>query len=192
MQLGAVTFVLAEAIFREFLAKVPHNPIARDLRDNACGRDAQAQAIAVDDCGLWQWERENWQPIDENVFGLGRERCNRRPHGLMCRAQNIDSINLQRINDANRPDNHCVADEVVINLLAQIRRELFGIVEFPPPEFFRKDYGCCYDRPGEGAAPGLVDAGDAGDAEGAKVLLITKTAAHWENLINPRLRELTI
>jgi hypothetical protein len=40
VQLGSVTFVLAEAIVRELDAKVTHRPIARYLGDYTCGSDA--------------------------------------------------------------------------------------------------------------------------------------------------------
>jgi len=40
MQFCSVTFVLAEAILGELLAKVTHDPIARDLGNHACGRNA--------------------------------------------------------------------------------------------------------------------------------------------------------
>jgi hypothetical protein len=40
MQFCSVTFVPAEAILRELPAKVTHDPVAGDLRDNACRGDA--------------------------------------------------------------------------------------------------------------------------------------------------------
>jgi len=52
MQFCSVTFVLAETILRELRAKVTHDPIARHLRNDACRGDAQADAIAIDDCRL--------------------------------------------------------------------------------------------------------------------------------------------
>jgi len=68
MQLGAVAFVLAETIFREARAEFPHQGIARHFRDHACCRDAQAQAVAIDDRRLRQRKRENRQTVDEDVF----------------------------------------------------------------------------------------------------------------------------
>jgi hypothetical protein len=59
MQFGAVTFVLAEAILRKLRAKLTHNPIARDLGDDARGRDRLAVAIAVDYRGLRQRKWNN-------------------------------------------------------------------------------------------------------------------------------------
>jgi len=59
MQFCSVTFVLAEAILGELLAKVTHDPIAHDLGNHACGRNAQADAIAIDNCGLRHWKRDH-------------------------------------------------------------------------------------------------------------------------------------
>ena len=62
MQFCSVTFVLAETILRELRAKVTHDPVARDLRDNACRGDAQADAIAIDNCRLRKWKGITGKP----------------------------------------------------------------------------------------------------------------------------------
>ena len=67
MQFCSVTFVLAETILRELRAKVTHDPVARDLRDNACRGDAQADAIAIDNCRLGKWKRNHRQAINQDV-----------------------------------------------------------------------------------------------------------------------------
>jgi hypothetical protein len=68
MQFCSVAFVLAETILRELRAKVTHDPIARDFRDHACCSDAQADAIAIDDCRLWKRKRDDGQTVNQNVF----------------------------------------------------------------------------------------------------------------------------
>jgi hypothetical protein len=67
MQFCSVTFVLAETILREMRAKVTHDPVARDLGDNACRGNAQADAIAIDNCRLRKWKRNHRQTINQNV-----------------------------------------------------------------------------------------------------------------------------
>jgi len=52
VQLGSITFVLAEAILRELTAKVTHHPVARYFGDHAGSRDAQTDAVAFNDGGL--------------------------------------------------------------------------------------------------------------------------------------------
>ena len=59
VQLGSVTFVLAEAILRELGAKVTHHPVARYLGDHAGSSDAQTDAVAVDDGRLRNRERND-------------------------------------------------------------------------------------------------------------------------------------
>ena len=72
MQLGAIAFVLAETVLRETRAKLAHQGIARDLGDHARGRDAQAQAIAIDDRGLRERKWEDRQAIDQDVVRRDR------------------------------------------------------------------------------------------------------------------------
>jgi len=128
VQLRAVAFVLAKAIFRESRAEVAHNRIAGDLRDDARGRDAEAVAIAVDDRRLRQGKGKNRQAIDQDMLrliGKGRERG---AHRLVGRPQDIDRVDFHRIDDADCPQNGIVRDEVVINFFALLRQKLLGIV----------------------------------------------------------------
>ena len=175
MEFGAVTFVLAEAIFRETRAEVAHNRIARHLRDHARGRDREAVAIAVDDRRLREWEGEDGQAVNEDVFRLNRESRNCNPHRLMTRAQNVDCIDLDGVHDADRPRDRIVRDQVVINLFALFRQQLLRVVQPPVPEFFRKNNRRCYDRSGERAAACFIDAGDRGNPERAQFAFMAKS-----------------
>ncbi|MEY2531502.1 MAG: hypothetical protein QOI96_1587, partial [Verrucomicrobiota bacterium] len=89
MQFGAVTFVLAETIFGELRAKFTHNPIARDFRNHARGRDRLAVAISVDDGGLGERKRNDGQPIDQDVLGRERECGDGVAHGPVRCPQNV-------------------------------------------------------------------------------------------------------
>ena len=62
MQFRAVTFVLAETIFRETRAKFTHQCVARHFCDHARRRDAQAEAIAIDDRGLRKRKGKTGRP----------------------------------------------------------------------------------------------------------------------------------
>ena len=104
MQLGSVTLMLAETIVRKTRAKFPHQCVARHLCDHARRRNAQAQAIAIDDRCLWQRERENRQAIDQRMLGRNRKAGDRDPHRLMRGAQDIDPIDLDRIDNPDCPD----------------------------------------------------------------------------------------
>ena len=80
VQFRAVAFVLAEAIFRETGAEVPHNRVPRDFRDHARGGDRKAVAIAVDDGRLGQGKGKNREAVDQNMLRLNGEPGNRRAH----------------------------------------------------------------------------------------------------------------
>src|SRR5262249_12424257 len=54
MQFRSVTFVLAEAILRELLAKVTHDPVTCHLGDDACRGNTQTDAVAINNCRLWR------------------------------------------------------------------------------------------------------------------------------------------
>ena len=146
MEFGAVTLVLTEAIFRETRAEVAHNRIARHLRDHTRGRDAQAVAIAIDDGRLRPRKRKHRQAVDQDMVWLNGERGQRGAHRFVGRAQNIDRIDLDGIDDADRPPDRIVRDEIVVNLSAFLRQQLLRVVQFPVPEFLRKNNGGCYDR----------------------------------------------
>lgn len=69
VQFGAVAFVLAEAIFGKTRAKVAHNRVAGDLGDDTGGGNAEAEAIAIDNCSLRERKRENGKTVDQDVVG---------------------------------------------------------------------------------------------------------------------------
>ena len=128
MQLGAVTFVLAETIFRKTRAEFAHHRIARHFRDHARGRDAQAEAIAIDDRSLRERKRINGKAVDEHMLRLRAQCRNGDAHRLMARAQDVDPINLDGIHHTDRPGNVDVNSKLLINFFAQFRCELFRII----------------------------------------------------------------
>jgi len=118
VQFCAVTFVLAEAIFRKARAEFSHNRIARNFCDHARGCDAEAETIAIDDGGLRQWKRKHRQAIYERMIGQRRERCDRDSHRFVSGAQNVDLIDFERIDNADCPEDLGVIDQLMINLFA--------------------------------------------------------------------------
>jgi hypothetical protein len=167
MQFRAVAFVLAEAILGKARAEVSHNRVARDLGDHTRGGDAEAEAIAIDNRGLWQWEREDRKAVDENVVGRETQGVDGGAHRLVGGAQDIDRVNLDGVDNSDGPRDRLIIDQFAVNLFAAFCQKLLRIVEPAMPEFFGEDDGGGYDRPGECAATCLINAGDHGDTEGA-------------------------
>ena len=117
MQFCSVTFVLAKTILWELRAKVTHDPVARDLRDHAGRGNAQANAIAIDDCRLRKWKRNHRQAINQNVVGRFEQCFNRKAHRTVARAQDINPVDLDRIDNADSPSDSRIRDQLAINFL---------------------------------------------------------------------------
>jgi hypothetical protein len=177
VQFRAVAFVLAEAIFRKTSAEVAHNRVARDFCDHARRRDAQAEAIAVDDRRLGERKGKNGEPVDEDVIRPQAQRGDGGAHRLVRRAQDIDRIDLDRIDNSDRPRNRGVRRQFVINLFATLGEKLFRIVQPAVLEFFRQDYRGRDHWAGQRASSGFIDAGDRGDTERAQSAFMPETTA---------------
>jgi hypothetical protein len=177
MQFSSVTFVLAKAILGELNAKVTHHPIACDLGDDAGGSDAQAETITVDDGRLRKWKRDHRQPVDQDVVGRFDQGFDRQAHGAVARAQNVDPIDLDRINNTDSPSDFGIRDQLAIDLFAQFRRELFGIIQTTMTKFFSKNDSRGDNRTRQRAAASFVNPSDARDSDGAEFFLVTKSAA---------------
>jgi|SRR5207237_767862 len=118
MQFSAVTFMLAETIVGKMRAEVTHHSVAGDLGDHAGGGNAEAETIPVNDGGLPKWKRNNWQAIDQNVIGRNGKRGNGHAHRVVRRAQDIDPVDLDRIDNTYRPADLGIIAQFTINFFA--------------------------------------------------------------------------
>src|SRR5262249_5825601 len=176
MQFCSVTFVLAEAILRKLRAKVTHDPVARDLRDHACRGDAQTDAIAIDNRRLRKWKRNHRQAVDQNVVWRLEQSFNRKAHRTVARAQNVNPVDLNGIDNANSPSDFRIRNQIAINLFTQFRRELFGIIQSTMPKFYGKNRRSSNDRTGQGTASGFVNSRDARDSCDTEFFFVPKSA----------------
>ena len=167
MQFRAVAFVLAEAILGKAGAEVAHNCVARDFGDYTGRGDAQAEAIAIDDRGLWEWEREDGKSVDENMVGPEIQTADGGTHRRVSGAQDIDRVNLHGVDNTDGPRDRLVVNELAVDFFAAFGEELLRIVQPAMPEFFGEDDGGRYDRPGERAAARFIHARDRGDTQRA-------------------------
>jgi hypothetical protein len=177
VQLGSVTFVLAETIVRELRAKVTHHLVARYLGDYAGSSDAQTNAVAVDDGCLRNRERNNGQSIDQDMLRRIDQSTDREAHRSMAGTQNVDAINLYGIYHANGPSDFGIGHQLRINFLSQFRRKLFGIVQATMAEFFGKNYCSGHDRTRQCSSTSLIDPRNPSQAGGAQFFLVTKSAS---------------
>jgi hypothetical protein len=82
-------------------------------------------------------------------------------------AKDIDRIDLNGVDNSDGPRDRLIVDQFAVNLFPAFGQKLLRIVEPAMPEFFGKDDGGGYDRPGERPAPRFINAGDRGDTQGA-------------------------
>ena len=177
VQFRAVAFVLAEAILGKARTEVAHNRVAGDLGNHTGGGDAETEAIAIDNCGLRKRKGENGQAVDEHMIGPQAQGCEGDAHRLVRRAQDIDRIDLNRIDNSDRPRNRVVPDQLVIDLLASLGEKLLGIVQPAMPKFFGENDRGRYDRTGQRTPARFIDAGDRRDAKSAQSAFMPETTA---------------
>jgi hypothetical protein len=81
-----VADVLREPVRRIERVQPPHQPIARDLRDDRRGRDRSALRVAVDDREVRGSGLSEAEAVDETRLGRGRERAEHGPKAGEVRA----------------------------------------------------------------------------------------------------------
>jgi hypothetical protein len=111
------------------------------------------------------------------MLRLKGEPRQREAHRLVGRTQNVDRVDLNRIDDSNRPRDRAVRHQVFVDCLPFFRQELLRIVQLPVLEFLRENDGGSYNRAGKRTAPRFIDAGECRNSEGAQFALMPKTAA---------------
>jgi hypothetical protein len=102
----------------------------------------------------------------------------------MARAQNIDAIDLDGIDSADRPPDFGIGYEIRINFLAQFRRKLFGIVQATMTKFFRKNYCSGHNRARQRTPTSFINPSNTRDTGAAQFFLVTKSASpiHFRDL----------
>jgi hypothetical protein len=177
MQFGAVTFMLAKAILRKLRAEVTHDSVARHFRNDAGSSDTLADAIAIDDRRLGNRKWHDRKAVNQRMLRRRQQFFHSHPHGVMRRAQDVDSVDLNRVHNANTPYDLGVRGKIDIDCLAQFGYELLGIVQSSVPEFFGKNDRRGQDRTGQRTASNFVDPGNANDADRAQFSFMAKSAA---------------
>jgi hypothetical protein len=118
MDLSAVTFMLAEAILRKMGTEVTHHSVPRNLRDYTGSGDGKTEAIAIDNSGLGNWKGNNGQAINQHLVGRAGKRSDGGAHRFVRSAQDIDPVDFDGIDNAHRPAEVRIRDEIMINFFA--------------------------------------------------------------------------
>ena len=83
VQFRPVAFVLAKAIFGKARAEVAHNRVAGNFGNDTGGGNAEAEAIAIDNCGLRKGKRKNRKAVNEHMVGVAVEAPDGDAHRLV-------------------------------------------------------------------------------------------------------------
>jgi len=152
--------VLLETVFGIAGGGFDHEPVARDFRQNGSGGDAVRTAIAFDQSLLRGGEIPHGQPVDEGEVGI-RETLDGAPHAGVGGSENVEPVDLRRIDHGDRPFNPDVAGQGFVELLAGGGGEFLGIVELLERKRFAENDRGDNHGAGQRSAPRLVDAGDS-------------------------------
>ena len=70
------------------------------------------------------------------MIGRPVQPVEREAHRFMCGAQNINLIDLDRVDHADAPKDIVARHQLVVDFLTQLRQQLLRVFQFPVPEFF--------------------------------------------------------
>ncbi len=155
-----------KAELRKLAIDLQHDPVARDLGDDAGGGDRERAGVALDDGIVRPWEITHGQAVDEAVIRLAGETFDRAAHREVGGAQDIQAVDFPDIRSGHRPDEIRMTGERGVQFFAAGRAELFGIIEARANETRWQNDRCGRHRAGEWPAPGLVHTGDPAEAAG--------------------------
>ncbi len=156
---GRVPLVDGEVVLREGLVQAGHQTIPTDFGNDRRGGNRDRQPIAFDDRALREGDGRQPKSVDEQPIGTSRQCIHGPPHCQPGRLQDVLRVDLlyARGSDSNpqRP-----TEDFFEQPLAVVLRELFGIREAGEHGSARENHCGCNNRPGQGTAPRLIEAGD--------------------------------
>jgi hypothetical protein len=175
----SVTLVVRKAVAWIKRIELPHQTVSGDLGQNARGGDGVAAGIPGDQGGLGIRQPFNPKTIDEDVLGTRADLVEGLLHSPPGGLANVDPVDDLNIDPGDRPPNPGMAGKGRKELVSLRLGELLGVVEAVK---FRADarlapvmgqnHGGGHDGPREGAATGLIHAGDVMQAGPPEVALV--------------------
>jgi hypothetical protein len=170
---GDVADVRDEAVARIQGVEAAHDAVADDLRDDRRGSDGCTPRVAVHDRAVRRSGRSETEAVHETCLGRRMKVGQNRTHAREIRAVESLSIDCTYGNDPDADRRRARADGLEEDL-PLLDRDLLRVIQRgerpyprPPQELIVEKDARDHERPGEGAAPGLVGAGDEAHAEPA-------------------------
>ena len=125
------------------------------------------------------------------MIGRNGKRGKGSAHRFVRRAQNINPVDLDRIDNTDCPADLRITNQFTINFFTQFRCKLFGTVQAPVPKFFRESHCSGDNWTGQSTTSGLVDAGDAGHTDGTQLPFMPESAAPIHRRNHPQITQIS-
>ena len=154
-----IPLVAIEAVARIVGVQSIHQTVPCDLRHDRCGRNRGTLPIALHHATLRHGQRRNAKRIDEHRVWKGRQRQHGPLHRLQRGLVNVDRVDLLGARPRQPPSHRPRDDRVVEPIAAYSRQRLRIRQPRNMPSRIEHD-GARHHRPGQAAAPDLVDARD--------------------------------
>lgn len=106
-----IAFVAGEAILRIIRVEFDHQTVAGDLGDDAGGRYAEAQRIALDQRGLIDRQSSHGEPVDQGVVGARPQALDSAGHGEVGGAKDVEAVDFRNVCASGRPEDGGVRGE---------------------------------------------------------------------------------
>ncbi len=159
-----VTLVPAESILRVKGVDFLHDPVARDLGEDARGCNGKTEFVSPNDRSMRRGEIWNRKAIDQDVFGRRGQGADRLAHRAMSCPEDIDCIDGDYILDRYCPMHMRGAGDLHEQLRPEFWRQLLGIIQAAETAMLEENYRRGDDRPRERTAARFINTGDKENA----------------------------
>ena len=159
-----IALVPTESVLRVKRVDFLHDPVARDFGDDARGRDGKAEFVAPNDCSVRGGEVGHGEAVDQHVFGWRGQGADRLEHRSMCRPKDVNRIDSDDILNRYCPMHMRGVGDLHEQLRPEFRRQLLGIIQAAKAPMLKENDGRGHHGPGEGSAPGFINASDKENA----------------------------
>ena len=153
----AVSLVPGETVLRIRFVQLPHFPVPRNLRDDACRGYGVGQSIPFDNRNLPSCEPEISDRVDQKHV---RRNLLRRPaHRGLCSLEDVNPVDFLRAGSSDAHEKR-VSHDFPEDLFPPGLAELFAVVHPDQQRFPRHDHAGGHHVAGQRASAGFVHAGD--------------------------------